>query len=83
MGWQCGVKVAYDDDSMQVTGQVTDSKINGGVTIAPSMITNRHVFFNAWHGRRATNHRFGMRNHRNQFSQLCRTYDKTRRVNHR
>ena len=31
---QCGVDVAYDDDSMQVTGQVTGSKINGGVTIA-------------------------------------------------
>jgi len=43
---QCGVSVAYDDDSMQVTGQmteqvtgqvsgqVTDSKIAGGVTIA-------------------------------------------------
>ena len=31
---QCGVDVTYDDDSMQVTGQVTGSKINGGVTIA-------------------------------------------------
>ena len=35
---QCGVDVAYDDDSMQVTGQLTGqvkaSKINGGVTIA-------------------------------------------------
>jgi len=43
---QCGVSVAYDDDSMQVTGQMTeqvtgqvtgqatDSKIAGGVTIA-------------------------------------------------
>ena len=32
----CGnaaLSVAYDDDSMQVTGQVTGSKINGGVTI--------------------------------------------------
>ena len=35
---QCGVDVAYDDDSMQVTGQLTGqvkaSKINGGVAIA-------------------------------------------------
>ena len=35
---KCGVDVAYDDDSMQVTGQLTGqvkaSKINGGVTIA-------------------------------------------------
>jgi len=35
---QCGVDVAYDDNSMQVNGrvdqQVTGSKINGGVTIA-------------------------------------------------
>ena len=31
---QCGVDVAYDDDSMRVRGQVTGSKINGGVTIA-------------------------------------------------
>ena len=31
---QCGISVAYDDNSMQVTGQATDSKIAGGVTIA-------------------------------------------------
>ena len=35
---QCGVSVAYDDDSMQVTGQITGqatgSKIAGGVAIA-------------------------------------------------
>ena len=31
---QCGVGVAFDDNSMQVTGQVTGSKISGGVTIA-------------------------------------------------
>ena len=31
---QCGVDVAYDDDSIQVKGQVKGSKINGGVTIA-------------------------------------------------
>ena len=35
---KCGVDVAYDDESMQVTGQmsrqVTGSQINGGVTIA-------------------------------------------------
>ncbi len=31
---QCGVDVAYDEDSMQVTGQITGDKICGGVTIA-------------------------------------------------
>ena len=31
---KCGVDVAYNDDSMQVTRQATDSKINGGVTIS-------------------------------------------------
>jgi len=35
---QCGIEVAYDDDSMQVigqiTGQATSSNIAGGVTIA-------------------------------------------------
>ena len=31
---QCGVDVTYDDESIQVTGQATGSKINGGVTIS-------------------------------------------------
>ena len=31
---RCGVETAYDDDSMQVQGQVTGSKIQGGVTIS-------------------------------------------------
>ena len=31
---QCGVDVAYDDNSMQVIGKNNGSKINGGVTIA-------------------------------------------------
>ena len=31
---KCGVEVAYDDHSMQVTGRGTGSKINGGATIA-------------------------------------------------
>ena len=31
---QCGVEVAYDEDSMQVTGRITGDKIYGGVTIA-------------------------------------------------
>ena len=31
---QCGVDVTYDDDSMQVNGQIKGKKIKGGVTIA-------------------------------------------------
>ena len=31
---QCGVDIAYDEDSMQVKGQVTGNKIKGGVTLS-------------------------------------------------